>query len=153
MTILLLSYIWFFGPKSYGILAPWSEIQPAPLALEGEMLTTGPPGKSRGSSLDWEEARLTSLSVEQREKRKRHTVGLRWGGGIITHHSQPHSHCPFSDTCKPRHNIEKIAYKQVVWHSEITELEVPRLSERKRAATDSCHKLTGQHSQEKPGIF
>ena len=115
---------WFFGLKSYGILGPWSEIQPAPLALESEILTTGPPGKSRGSGLDWEEARLTSLSVEQREKRKRHTVGLRWGAGIITHHSQPHSHCPFSGTSKPGHNIEEIAYKQVVWHSEITELEV-----------------------------
>ena len=36
----------FFGPKAYGILAPSLGIEPAPLALEGEVLTTGQPGKS-----------------------------------------------------------------------------------------------------------
>ena len=39
---------WCFGCEAYGILAPWLEIKPAPLALEGEVLTTGPPGKSLG---------------------------------------------------------------------------------------------------------
>ena len=42
MTILLL----FFGSKICGILAPWSGVELAPLAMEGEFLTTGPPGKS-----------------------------------------------------------------------------------------------------------
>ena len=37
---------WFFGPEAYGILAPQPGIEPAPPALEGEVLTTGPPGKS-----------------------------------------------------------------------------------------------------------
>ena len=37
---------WFFGPEACGILAPWPGIEPAPPALEGEVLTTGPPGKS-----------------------------------------------------------------------------------------------------------
>ena len=37
---------WFFGPEACGILAPWPGIKPAPPALEGEVLTTGPPGKS-----------------------------------------------------------------------------------------------------------
>ena len=37
---------WFFGPKAYGILAPQPGIKPAPFALEGEISTTGPQGKS-----------------------------------------------------------------------------------------------------------
>ena len=37
---------WFFGREACGILAPWPEIEPATPALEGEVLTTGPPGKS-----------------------------------------------------------------------------------------------------------
>ena len=37
---------WFFGHKACGILAPRPEIEPTPSAPEGEVLTTGPPGKS-----------------------------------------------------------------------------------------------------------
>ena len=37
---------WFFGHKPYGILSPQPGIEPAPPALEGKVLTTGPPGKS-----------------------------------------------------------------------------------------------------------
>ena len=37
---------WYFGHKARGILAPWSGIKPAPPALEGEVSTTKPPGKS-----------------------------------------------------------------------------------------------------------
>ena len=36
---------WFFGHEARGILAPWPGIEHAPPALEGEVLTTGPPGK------------------------------------------------------------------------------------------------------------
>ena len=36
----------FFGPEACGILAPRPGIEPAPPELEGEVLTTGPPGKS-----------------------------------------------------------------------------------------------------------
>ena len=47
VTILLLSYMfWFFGLKACGILAPWPGVEPASPALEDEVLTTGPPGKS-----------------------------------------------------------------------------------------------------------
>ena len=35
-----------FWPQAYGILAPWPGIEPAFPALESEVLTTGPPGKS-----------------------------------------------------------------------------------------------------------
>ena len=41
----------FFGPEACGILAPWPGIKLSPLALEGEVLTTGPPGKSLGHSV------------------------------------------------------------------------------------------------------
>ena len=37
---------YFFGHKACGILDPWPGIEPAPSALEGEVLTTGLPGKS-----------------------------------------------------------------------------------------------------------
>ena len=37
---------WFFGFQSCGILALWPGIELAPPALEGEVLTTGSPGKS-----------------------------------------------------------------------------------------------------------
>ena len=37
---------WFFGHEAYGISALWPGIKPAPPALEGKVLTTGPPGKS-----------------------------------------------------------------------------------------------------------
>ena len=36
----------FFGLEACGILAPRPGIEPAPSALEGEVITTGPPGKS-----------------------------------------------------------------------------------------------------------
>ena len=37
---------WIFGHKACGILAPLPGIKPAPSALKGEVLTTGPPEKS-----------------------------------------------------------------------------------------------------------
>ena len=47
VTILLLFYVLFlFGHEAWGILAPPPGIEPIPLALEGEVLTTGPSRKS-----------------------------------------------------------------------------------------------------------
>ena len=37
---------WFFGHKTYGILSPQLGIESASPVLEGEALTTGPPGKA-----------------------------------------------------------------------------------------------------------
>ena len=37
---------WFYGQEAWRVLAPWPGIKPAPPALEGKVLTTGPPGKS-----------------------------------------------------------------------------------------------------------
>ena len=36
-------YVWFFGHKACGILAFQQGFEPPPLALEGKVLTTGPP--------------------------------------------------------------------------------------------------------------
>ena len=45
-TILLSVFkFWIFGSEVCGILAPQPGIKPAPLALEGKVLTTGLPGK------------------------------------------------------------------------------------------------------------
>ena len=38
--------LWYFGHQAYRILAPQPGIEPTPPALEGEVLTTGPPGQS-----------------------------------------------------------------------------------------------------------
>ena len=37
---------WLFGHEARGILAPQPATEPAPPALEGKVLITGPPGKS-----------------------------------------------------------------------------------------------------------
>ena len=42
----------FFGCEACGILAPWPGIKPTHPALESEVLTTGPPGKSQRQILD-----------------------------------------------------------------------------------------------------
>ena len=36
---------WFFGWEAYGIFNPWPEMEPMPPALDGQVLTTGQPGK------------------------------------------------------------------------------------------------------------
>ena len=38
--------LWFFGYEATGILAPQPGTESTPLVLEGEVLTTGPPGRS-----------------------------------------------------------------------------------------------------------
>ena len=37
--------VWFFNHEVCGVLAPLPSIKPAPPALEGEVLSTGLPGK------------------------------------------------------------------------------------------------------------
>ena len=66
VTILLLFYVfWFFGPEACGILAPRPGIEPAPPALEGRVLTTGPPGKSpKKAPLPTESAFFTEIFME-----------------------------------------------------------------------------------------
>ena len=47
IILLLLFMFWVFGHEAYRILALWPGTEPAPSALEGEVLTTGLPGKSQ----------------------------------------------------------------------------------------------------------
>ena len=42
---------WFFGHEAWGILVPQPGIEPAPPFIEGEVLTTGPQGKSQDTGL------------------------------------------------------------------------------------------------------
>ena len=44
--------IWSFGLEAHGILGPWPGNEPSPLTLEGEVLTTGPPGKPQHHTLN-----------------------------------------------------------------------------------------------------
>ena len=48
VTVLFLYYVWggFFGHEACGILARWRGTKLTPPALEGKVLTTGPPGNS-----------------------------------------------------------------------------------------------------------
>ena len=47
VIMLLLSHVLALCSKACRILDPWPGIKPAPSALEGKALTTGPPGKSQ----------------------------------------------------------------------------------------------------------
>ena len=38
--------LWFFDSEACDILLPWPGIEPTPPVLKGEVLTTGPSGKS-----------------------------------------------------------------------------------------------------------
>ena len=49
---------WISDPNACGVLAPQSGMQPAPLASEGEVLTTGLPGKSHEVSVPWADAKM-----------------------------------------------------------------------------------------------
>ena len=50
ISLLLFMFWFFFGHEACGILAPWPGIQLMPPALEGNVLTTGLPGKSPQNS-------------------------------------------------------------------------------------------------------
>ena len=45
---------WFFGRQACGVLGHLTEIEPAPPALEGKVLTTGLPGMSQFSGFESE---------------------------------------------------------------------------------------------------
>ena len=52
---------WFLGHRAYGILAPRPGIEPVPSALEGEVLTTGPAGKSPKFFLSRKQSKCLSI--------------------------------------------------------------------------------------------
>ena len=53
----------FFGREACGILAPPPGIEPAPPALEGKVLTTGPPGKSLVEEFTGEEKKFNLVEL------------------------------------------------------------------------------------------
>ena len=55
--------VWLFGLEACEILAPQPGFKPAPPALEGEVLSTGPPGKTQYSSV----LRETGIEREREE--------------------------------------------------------------------------------------
>ena len=57
---------WFFGLEVCGMLALQSEVKPEPPALEGQVLTPGPPGKSRFfPSLLWQTQLMLTNTTER----------------------------------------------------------------------------------------
>ena len=62
----------FGGHETCGILAPWPGIKPAPDALEGEVLTTGLPGKSLGA-----DSFLPGIWIIRSEATKNFSLGGR----------------------------------------------------------------------------
>ena len=58
---------WGFGHEARGILAPQPGIEPAPPALDGEVLTTGLLGKSR-----------EVYQYNEREGKTTNAISLRW---------------------------------------------------------------------------
>ena len=69
---------WFFGPEAWEILAPWPGTEPTPFAVEGEVLTTGPPGKSKqGVSFQVMKVDLLCLKI------RKYGVGGRSGGTYV----------------------------------------------------------------------
>ena len=51
VIILLLLYVLIFAHEAYGILSPQPGIEPTPPSMEGEILTSGPPGMSHTGTL------------------------------------------------------------------------------------------------------
>ena len=66
---------WSFGSEACRILAPQPGFKPAPPALEGEVLSTGPSGKSQYSSV----LRETDTGQERDEHFDRQSYKLKRG--------------------------------------------------------------------------
>ena len=79
VTILLLLCFGFFGCEACGILDPPPGIEPTPSALEGEVLTTGLPGKSQAFCFcTWKMNLLTTIY--------RWGMGCAWNGEVFPWH-------------------------------------------------------------------
>ena len=110
-----------FGPEACRILAPRPGIKPSPLALEGEALTTGPSGKSRGSQSKMNPNRpiprhiiMKRAKVEERIlKTTRERVIYR---GIPTRH---HLIAESMRVRKEQHNIFKVQTEKNVQPSTL----------------------------------
>ena len=66
---------WFFGCRACGILAPWPGIKHIPLALEGEVLTTGLPGKFHLKGILKQVSAVSQPGPEKQSLRQIHSTG------------------------------------------------------------------------------
>ena len=76
---------WFLGADACGILASQPGIEPVPPALEGEVLTTGPLGKSWDLPL-WELGEVLERGLREamgREASWQPSGSVPWGGGGV----------------------------------------------------------------------
>ena len=64
VIILLLFYVsWFFGHVACGIVVPQPGIETASPTLEGQVLTTGPPGKPPIDYHLWETYKVSTFQI------------------------------------------------------------------------------------------
>ena len=83
-------FFWCFGRETCGILAPRPGIETAPPALEGKVLTTGPPGKSLSNIFETDLVDLAKHSFvgvilflkAKQNKIKRKIMGFP-GGAVV----------------------------------------------------------------------
>ena len=78
VTILFLFYVLAFWPWGMRISTPRPGVEPASPASEGKVLTTEPPGKSRGST-DFRAFQVTPVSHERGEPQQRDYEKGLWG--------------------------------------------------------------------------
>ena len=78
VTIFLLFYVLVFGCETCGILAPQPGIELTPPALEGKVLTTGPPGKSPACFCMAHKPRIFPIFVNAWKKWKQEEYFLKW---------------------------------------------------------------------------
>ena len=103
---------WYFGCKACEVLASWPGFKPTFSALEGEVLTAGPPGKSYSfhSTLDissfteqiiivWKVELLSRARREESEQEGRSCkkTGSRLSPKVTPPH--PHEHVPILCIC------------------------------------------------------
>ena len=109
---------WFFGCEGCRILAPWPGVEPAPSALEGEVLTTGPPGKSlQWIFKSWKIGRTTVVLINCFNNWSIVISSVQFSLSVMSDSLRPHEHarppcpsptprvhsnsCPSSRWCHP----------------------------------------------------
>ena len=69
--------LWFFGREACGILLPQPGIKSTASALEGEVLTTGPPGKSLNCPFTFPtDLKSSKIKVGSKKKAKYRSVAI-----------------------------------------------------------------------------
>ena len=77
---------WFFGCKARGVLAPWPGIEHTPLTLEGEVLTTGLPGKSHLKGILKQVSSVSQPGSKKQSLRQRFIQLVNWENALLRHY-------------------------------------------------------------------